>query len=116
MSDLPRARHFDPVFNPGDYHFWQGAVPVIGLLTAVSPDTFTNDRGEALCHPTKKSPHVACTGSQDFYVEATQDGYFVNDLPVARRGDPTVHCGSAPPGQKGSILPLVSLDTFTGNG
>lgn len=109
----PHARFGDLVFNGNDYHFWQGGVPVVGMILAVSEDTFTNDRGVALADPDLKSPHVACSGAQNFYVEQGAQGHFVNDKPVGRSGDPTWHCGSAPPGSKGSVLPICSLDTFS---
>lgn len=103
----PVARLGDFVKNDNDVHPWAWPVPVVGIITNVSPDTFCNSRGVAIADPSKKSPHALCTGSNDFAVLTGSDKVFTNNFPTARSGDETLHCGGI-----GSILPFCSLDTY----
>jgi uncharacterized Zn-binding protein involved in type VI secretion len=101
------ARVGDFVFNPNDVHWWASPVPVVGIITAGSSNTFCNNKEVAIADSSKKSSHIICTGTNDFYVSSGSDKVFTNGFATGRSGDATTHCGG-----QGSILPFCSLNTY----
>lgn len=102
-----------PVFNATDAHFnGQVIVPVSGVIQSGAATVFTNDLETAIANSTKHT-HVACPGENNFSLESGQSKVYAEDSKVVRIGDPTNHCGSAPPfGSKGQVLPFGSPNTF----
>jgi uncharacterized Zn-binding protein involved in type VI secretion len=103
------AREGDFVFCPADVHPFASPVPVVGVITAASPNTFINSKKAAIANPALTSQHKLCVGPNTFFISGGSLTHFINSFPAARSGDPTTHCGGL-----GSILPFCSLDTFFG--
>lgn len=110
MPSAPVARKGDPVFCPADAH-GQVVVPVSGLIESGADTVYANNLKVAVADG-QKHKHVACSGAQNFELESGQSVAYAEGQKIVRSGDPTNHCGSAPPGQKGTVLPFCSLDVF----
>lgn len=100
------ARFGDPVSCPICVHGWT-SFPALGNFTAGSLTVYTNDR------PTVRlgdgGVHVACMGPNTFVSTTGDPLTLVNDCPIVRGGDATLHCGINP----GVVLPaFVSLNTI----
>jgi uncharacterized Zn-binding protein involved in type VI secretion len=94
MSNFGIARVTDPVFCDADVHGigWSKiALPVLGRITQGSLDTLCNDRQVARLGDA--GTHAACPGPQSFLIIGGAAKTFVNDRPMARETDETMHCG-----------------------
>ena len=103
-SNFGVARVSDPVFCENDYHGQPFPNPVLGKIIEGSLDTLCNDRQVARLGDS--GTHKQCPGPNTFLIAGGATKTYVNDIPIARETDPTLHCG-------GFIFPGTSIGSIT---
>lgn len=88
----PVSRVTDLAFCPADSHGCPACPhPVLGPGVSGSPDLLVN--GQAVLRLGDRGTHTLCCAANRWVVAEGSSSVFVNNLPVARVGDETRHCG-----------------------
>ncbi len=69
--------------------------PVIGPITAGSPDTIIEKKPAARVGDPGAHADAVCCGPNTYIITSGSSSVFTNALPQARLGDSTLHCGMA---------------------
>ena len=94
----PASRVGDKALNPADAHGCPTCPhPVVGPGSQGSPDVLIN--GQQALRVGDPGTHSSCCGPNSWNVAAGSGTVVFNNIPVARLGDSTVHCGG-----KGSLI------------
>ncbi len=92
---MPLAcRMTDISFNPADVHGCPVCPhPVQGPAMTGSEDTLIEGQAVLRASGRDAGVHAACCGPNSWVTSAGSSTVYVNDLPVVRLGDLTIHCG-----------------------
>jgi len=80
--------------NPADSHGCTScAHPVVGPAITGSSDTIVEGQPVLRAQAADSGVHSSCCGPNTWVTQAGSSTVTVNDIPVVRLGDATVHCG-----------------------
>ncbi|MFT4978167.1 MAG: putative Zn-binding protein involved in type VI secretion [Myxococcota bacterium] len=89
-----QSRVGDSAHNPADAHGCPACPhPVTGPGQVGSPSIIVN--GQQALRIGDSGSHAACCGPNSWVVASGSGTVYLNDIPAARKGDNTTHCGGS---------------------